>query len=68
MNNINSVLQKKKKQRQKKNNQDTYSNQNASFIKNDNFHTMNSNILEGKEDAEKFMDSKNKQASNEEKI
>lgn len=55
MNNINSILEKSKSNGKNKNNQDTYSNQNASFIKNDNFHTMNSNILEGKESYDDYL-------------
>ncbi len=55
MNNINFILEKSKSNGKNKNNQDTYSNQNASFIKNDNFHTMNSNILEGKESYDDYL-------------
>lgn len=55
MNNINFILEKSKSNGKHKNNQDTYSNQNASFIKNDNFHTMNSNILEGKESYDDYL-------------
>ncbi len=55
MNNINFILEKSKSNGENKNNQDTYSNQNASFIKNDNFHTMNSNILEGKESYDDYL-------------
>ena len=55
MNNINFILEKSKSNGKNKNNQETYSNQNASFIKNDNFHTMNSNILEGKESYDDYL-------------
>ncbi len=55
MNNINFILEKSKSNGKNKNNQDIYSNQNASFIKNDNFHTMNSNILEGKESYDDYL-------------
>ena len=55
MNNINFILEKSKSNGKNKNNQDTYSNQNASFIKNDNIHTMNSNILEGKESYDDYL-------------
>lgn len=55
MNNINFILEKSKSNGKNKNNQDTYSYQNASFIKNYNFHTINSNILEGKESYDDYL-------------